>query len=69
MLANDGVHVGGQILRAVSAFDDLLDRDLSVRAAMDALYSGPGFVYDSRVLDALDRVVGAGVATPLVSAG
>ncbi len=69
LLANDGVPVGGQILRAVSAFDDLLDRDLSVRAAMDALYSGPGFLYDSRVLDALDRVVGAGVATTLVSAG
>jgi hypothetical protein len=57
LLATDDARVGGQILRAVSAFDDLVAADTPVDAAIDALYSGPGFVYDKRVVDALDRVV------------
>ncbi len=57
LLATDDARVGSQILRAVSAFDDLRTRDLDVAAAMDALYSGPGFVYDARVIEALDLVV------------
>ncbi|MBK5288160.1 MAG: hypothetical protein JJE46_06810 [Acidimicrobiia bacterium] len=57
LLATDDARVGSQILRAVSAFDDLVSRDMEASEAMDALYSGPGFVYDSRVIDALDRIV------------
>ena len=65
LLAADGVHLGAQILRVVSAYDDLHARGLSVPEAIDALYSGPNFVYDPRVLEALERVASAS----LVSAG
>lgn len=57
LLATDDARLGSQILRVVSAFDDLVTRTDDPAAAIDALYSGPGFVYDPRVLDALDRVV------------
>ena len=65
LLATDDIHLGGQILRVVSAYDDMQARDLSTPAALDALYSGPGFVYDPRVLEALERVV----SSSLVSTG
>lgn len=69
LLDSDGSLVGGQILRVASAFDDLVAADTPTRTAIDALYSGPGFLYDPRVLEALDRVVeadasvGAGVSS------
>ncbi len=70
LLATDDAHVGSQILRVVSAYDDLMARGNSVEAAIDALYSGPGFVYDPRVLEALERVVTSSlVAASLVPAG
>lgn len=60
LLATDQVSVGGQILRIASAYDDLR-ADHSGPEALDALAAGPGFLYDTRVLDALERVV----ATPV----
>ena len=56
LLATEAVSVGGQVLRLASAYDDLrADHDLD--AALDALAAGPGFLYDRRVFDALERVV------------
>ncbi len=58
ILATDTVSLGGQILKVVSAYDDLAGVDgMASDAAIDALYSGPGFLYDPRVLVALERVV------------
>jgi HD-GYP domain-containing protein (c-di-GMP phosphodiesterase class II) len=60
LLASDTASVGGQILRVASAFDELTAGDPAFgEAAIEALYSGPGYVYDPRVLDALERVAGA----------
>jgi len=60
LLASDTASVGSQILRVASAFDELTAGDTSFTdAAIEALYSGPGYVYDPRVLDALERVAGA----------
>jgi hypothetical protein len=56
LLATDSVTVGGQILRLASAYDDLRE-ERSVDESLDALASGPGFLYDRRVLDAFERVV------------
>jgi hypothetical protein len=62
LLASDTASVGGQILRVASAFDELTAGDSSFTdAAIEALYSGPGYVYDPRVLDALERVASARV--------
>jgi Response regulator containing a CheY-like receiver domain and an HD-GYP domain len=70
LLATDDVHIGGQILRVVSAFDDLVARETEAGVAIDALYSGPGFVYDPRVLEVLDRIVGSDAAAGVgVSSG
>ncbi len=46
------------MLKVASAFDDMTGGE-AVRsgAALEALYSGPGYVYDTRVLDALERVL------------
>ncbi len=51
-------HVASQVLKVASAFDDLTGGE-AVRcgSAIETLYSGPGYVYDSRVLDALERVL------------
>ena len=51
-------HLPSQVLKVASAFDDMTGGD-AVRsgAALEALYSGPGYVYDTRVLDALERVL------------
>jgi hypothetical protein len=62
LLASDTASVGSQILRVASAFDELTAGDPSFTdAAIEALYSGPGYVYDLRVLDALERVAGSTV--------
>jgi hypothetical protein len=59
LLASDTASIGSQILRVASAFDELTAGDAAYDdAAIEALYSGPGYVYDPRVLDALERVVG-----------
>lgn len=50
-----------QILKVASVYDDLTDGDPARAAlAIEALYSGPGYLYDTRVLDALDRTVRSG---------
>jgi hypothetical protein len=51
--------VSGQVLRVASAFDELSEggEARSVDGAVEALYSGPGYVYDPRVLAALERVL------------
>jgi hypothetical protein len=59
MLATDEVSVGSQILRLVSAYDDLRDRE-DPSASLEALAVGPGFLYDRAVFDALERVVVSG---------
>ncbi|MEP6624674.1 MAG: HD domain-containing protein [Acidimicrobiia bacterium] len=70
LLATDDAHVGAQILRVVSAYDDLVEADRPMGDAIDALYSGPGFVYDPRVLEALERVLTAPSSTAsLVATG
>ena len=59
LLASDTASVGSQILRVRDAFDELTAGDTSFTdAAIEALYSGPGYVYDPRVLDTLERVAG-----------
>ncbi len=62
LLATESVSVGGQVLRLASAYDDLR-ADHDVESALDALGVGPGFLYDRRVFDALERVVSAGAST------
>jgi hypothetical protein len=67
LLASDTASVGSQILRVVSAFDELTAGDPAFNdAAIEALYSGPGYVYDPRVLDALERVAGVGARVPIL---
>jgi hypothetical protein len=68
LLATDVVTVGGQVLRLVSAYDDLRVGH-TVDEVLDALAAGPGFVYDPRVFDALERVVGPERADAPVSVG
>lgn len=47
-----------QILKVASDFDDLTEGEpLRARLALEALYSTPGYVYDRRVLEALEVVV------------
>ena len=60
VLATDHVSLGGQVLRVCSAYDDLR-ADHSAAEAVERLAAGPGFLYDPRVLDALERVVGVPV--------
>lgn len=58
ILATDTPSVAGQILRVASAYDELTAGDPAFASgAVEALFSGPGYVYDARVLDALERVV------------
>ncbi len=61
LLATDEVSLGGQILRLCSAYDDLTAA-CAPADALDRLAAGPGFLYDPRVLDALERVVGVPAA-------
>lgn len=65
LLATDTASVGSQILRVASAYDELTAGEPAYGdAAIEALYSGPGYVYDPRVLDALERVAGSAPAAP-----
>ena len=48
----------GQILKVASAYDELTEGDDSHSAwAVEALFTGPAYVYDGRVLTALERVL------------
>jgi hypothetical protein len=51
--------VSGQVLRVASAYDELSEGGQArlETGAVEALYSGPGYVYDPRVLAALERVL------------
>ena len=50
--------LSGMILKVASAYDELTEGDDEHAAwAVEALYTGPGYVYDGRVLDALERVL------------
>ncbi len=51
--------LAGQVLRVVSAYDELADGSARGRiGARETLFSGPAYSYDVRVLAALDRVLG-----------
>ena len=48
----------GQILKVASAFDELTEGNEEHAAwALEALYTGPLYVYDGRVVGALERVL------------
>jgi hypothetical protein len=48
----------GMILKVASAYDELTEGDDAHASwAVEALYTGPGYVYDGRVLAALERVL------------
>ncbi len=50
--------LAGQILKVASAFDELTEgQDEHAAWAVEALYTGPGYVYDGRVLGALERAL------------
>jgi len=50
--------LAGQILKVASAFDELTEGDEEHAAwALEALYTGPLYVYDGRVVGALERVL------------
>jgi hypothetical protein len=50
--------VAGQILRVASDYDDLTTHDGgSADVAIEMLRSAPGYVYDAKVLSALERVI------------
>ncbi len=52
--------LASQILKVASDFDDLAGGEPSrARLALEALYASPGYVYDRRVLEALELVVGS----------
>jgi len=53
--------VAGQILKVASAYDELTEgNDEHAGWAVEALYTGPGYVYDGRVLGALERALERG---------
>jgi hypothetical protein len=57
-LVEDRHGVGGQILKVASAFDELTaGSPAHASGAVEALYSGPGYLYDADVLAALERVI------------
>jgi hypothetical protein len=50
--------VAVQVLRIASDYDDLTSRDnIESSVAIETLRSAPGYVYDEKVLGALERVV------------
>lgn len=50
--------LAGQILKVASAFDELTEGQAEHEAwALEALYTGPLYVYDGRVVGALERVL------------
>jgi hypothetical protein len=53
--------VAVQVLRIASDYDDLTSRDnIESGVAIETLRSAPGYVYDEKVLAALERVVSSG---------
>jgi hypothetical protein len=55
---NEGPMLASKILKVASAYDDLTEGDPAhSEAALEVLFSGPGYVYDSAVLLALERVL------------
>lgn len=56
----------GQVLKVASAYDELTEGDDSHGAwAVEALFTGPAYVYDGRVLTALEQVLAKrGVLSP-----
>ena len=56
--------VAVQVLRVASDYDDLTARDgNNSSVAIETLRSAPGYVYDDRVLNALERVIASGSLT------
>lgn len=50
--------LSGMILKVASAYDELTEgNDEHAAWAVEALYTGPGYVYDGRVLGALERTL------------
>jgi HD-GYP domain-containing protein (c-di-GMP phosphodiesterase class II) len=50
--------LSGMVLKVASAYDELTEgRDEHAAWAVEALYTGPGYVYDGKVLGALERVL------------
>jgi hypothetical protein len=50
--------LAGQVLKVASAFDELTDgRDEHATWALEAIYTGPLYVYDGRVVASLERVL------------
>jgi len=50
--------LSGMVLKVASAYDELTEgSDEHAAWAVEALYTGPGYVYDGRVLGALERVL------------
>jgi hypothetical protein len=48
----------GQVLKVASAYDELTDGDdAHAQWAIEALFTGPAYVYDGRVLTALESVL------------
>jgi HD domain len=58
MRVTAAVAMSSQALKVASAFDDLTEgEDDRSAAALEALYSSPGYVYNSRALEALERIL------------
>ncbi|HEX4491845.1 MAG TPA: HD domain-containing phosphohydrolase [Acidimicrobiia bacterium] len=56
--SNAPVAIASQTLKVASAFDDLTGGDADRSgAALEALYSSPGYVYNLRALEALERLL------------
>ncbi len=56
-----------QVLRVASDYDDLTARDQNEPdVAIETLRSAPGYVYDEKVLEALERVISARSLAPVV---
>jgi hypothetical protein len=52
------VALASQALKVASAFDDLTEGEADrSAAALEALYSSPGYVYNARALEALERLL------------
>ncbi len=55
---DEHVVLAGQILKVASAFDELAEGDgTRAASALETLYSGPAYLYDSKVLGALEIVL------------
>ena len=66
--ARDPSLMAGQVLKVTSAFDELsLGRADCASAALEALYSAPGYVYDARVLGALEVALDRAGLLPAVT--